>query len=938
MSSVSPIDRDETFPQDALTAQDRVDSAKLQTQVGNIKDKINTVVAALDRLTRDDDSLADGHVRLRMMHRELITVLAASSDWQVKDMVDVCAVSNCTTSGPNTIDDILLTDGMRILLTAQTTPAENGIWVVNTGGTWTRAADADANGDLDLAFVSVTSGSQQLGSSWLCMTTGTVIGTTATEWTLVFAGQNLQVEPALWATSRRLMVRAVSVSNLNIASPGATIDGVTMATGDRVLLAGQSAGSQNGLWSFNGAAVPLTRPPDYPPTGTVQAFTDLEVPVRDGSTYAGVVFRCSTAGTITIDSTATVWSEYSRVSVVATIAALKALTVRPAIVQVNGYYAAGDGGGGTFRWNASDTTADNGGTIIIPDSGGTGRWNRVNTQTVDVRAFGAVGDGVTVDTSAINAAINSGAKEILFTGGTYLINASLAPLSGQTLRGVGPGGGASFPAAKITCATAEVSLISATSKSGIQVRDLWLHSTVASTTTSSNGVALTSCTQCKVQNVRVSGVSWGGVYLDSCTDCEVAHCYMTGWTGTIQDSADVTLYRTCTTCRVEFNTLEGGGWHGVLCQDPGGSLTPTKNIIAHNRIGAHTAYGIISYNVTAANSHTQIIGNQIEGITGANPSGSGGAGIYIQSAGGCIITGNSIRNCCTSTSNQTLTPAGIGINNINSASGLIPITISGNTISDMGGGNNNAIVIAHINVSSSTAGATITGNTMRQASGLGAAASTSMYLNASSNLNVAGNSIFVDSTIGSSVAIFSYANGTDISNLTFANNAITGCSFAGIRFDTDAAYSQTNVVIVGNQHSGGSSACISYRLTRLIQATMTGNTANAVTTNALTVSSCTQLRISGNTLKTSGTLSFVTSGTCTESYFDKTNFVGNSYTFIQNAATGLIVEYLGNAIPGASNWAVGDRVEQSVPVVGNPKGWRCTVAGAPGTWVSEGNL
>lgn len=37
-------------------------------------------------------------------------------------------------------------------------------------------------------------------------------------------------------------------------------------------------------------------------------------------------------------------------------------------------------------------------------------------------------------------------------------------------------------------------------------------------------------------------------------------------------------------------------------------------------------------------------------------------------------------------------------------------------------------------------------------------------------------------------------------------------------------------------------------------------------------------------------------------------------------------------------WRVGDKAVNSVPVVGNPKEWVCTVAGTPGTWVSEGNL
>jgi hypothetical protein len=50
-----------------------------------------------------------------------------------------------------------------------------------------------------------------------------------------------------------------------------------------------------------------------------------------------------------------------------------------------------------------------------------------------------------------------------------------------------------------------------------------------------------------------------------------------------------------------------------------------------------------------------------------------------------------------------------------------------------------------------------------------------------------------------------------------------------------------------------------------------------------------------------------------------------------------IVTY-SNAAPTANTWAIGDAVRQTVPVVGQPKGWRCTAGGTPGTWVSEGNL
>jgi hypothetical protein len=45
-----------------------------------------------------------------------------------------------------------------------------------------------------------------------------------------------------------------------------------------------------------------------------------------------------------------------------------------------------------------------------------------------------------------------------------------------------------------------------------------------------------------------------------------------------------------------------------------------------------------------------------------------------------------------------------------------------------------------------------------------------------------------------------------------------------------------------------------------------------------------------------------------------------------------------DAVPTAGTWAVGDMIFKTTPVVGQPKGWRCTVAGTPGTWVTMGNL
>jgi hypothetical protein len=48
--------------------------------------------------------------------------------------------------------------------------------------------------------------------------------------------------------------------------------------------------------------------------------------------------------------------------------------------------------------------------------------------------------------------------------------------------------------------------------------------------------------------------------------------------------------------------------------------------------------------------------------------------------------------------------------------------------------------------------------------------------------------------------------------------------------------------------------------------------------------------------------------------------------------------YYGAAAPTSGTFVIGDRVFNSAPAVGQPKGWICTVSGTPGTWVSEGNL
>lgn len=484
------------------------------------------------------------------------------------------------------------------------------------------------------------------------------------------------------------------------------------------------------------------------------------------------------------------------------------------------------------------------------------------------------------------------------------------------------------PGSVVTTSTADISVFSATSKTNIRIAGPGTISKTGTGTVSYVGlVLLESCTKCIVEGVNFAGMQWSGVLLSNSDYCTVRGNYFSGGLGTVQDSADVHVFRQSRFNIVDGNFCYGGGYVGVFVQDPGTSLIPSRNCVTNNRIGAHTAYGILQYNIDSSDAFTEISGNFIEGITGVAVSGNSGAGIYVVNSGGVSVIGNTIRNCCISTTGLTLTPAGIGLNSL--AATLSPCVVSGNSITDI-------VNYFGIEVATSSAGVSIVGNTIRLSTSV-SSNTIGVYINAASNCSVNGNTIIV-ATTANTTGITVHSNGVDTSNNTISNNNISGCGYAGIRVFQTGAFVNNNMNISGNVVSGGGVSCVPFLLATINDGTVTGNVGKADTTNTVSFTSNLRVVLAGNNFTTTGTKSFITSGICTGCYYDKSNYSGENYTFIQNTATGLIVEFLGNAVPLASNWAVGDRVEMSVPVVGQAKGWRCTVAGVPGTWVSEGNL
>lgn len=96
-------------------------------------------------------------------------------------------------------------------------------------------------------------------------------------------------------------VRAASTANVNLASPGTTLDGVTLAANDRVLLKDQTAGAENGIWVWTASGSALTRAVDA--DANVEVTPNMTVAVEEGTANADKWYQLTTNGPITVGTT-----------------------------------------------------------------------------------------------------------------------------------------------------------------------------------------------------------------------------------------------------------------------------------------------------------------------------------------------------------------------------------------------------------------------------------------------------------------------------------------------------------------------------------------------------------------------------------------------------------------------------------------------------------
>lgn len=127
-------------------------------------------------------------------------------------------------------------------------------------------------------------------------------------------------------------------------------------------------------------------------------------------------------------------STFEAVGTCDTVAALKAFPVAGLVagycINVNGYATGLDGGGGQFRYDPASVVAQDNGTVIQPNAGG-GRWLRNYVGPVNVRWFGAKGDGATDDATAIQAVFSSFNSILIPEDGNFVVNTPITRSGGN---------------------------------------------------------------------------------------------------------------------------------------------------------------------------------------------------------------------------------------------------------------------------------------------------------------------------------------------------------------------------------------------------------------------------------------------------------------------------------------------------------------------------
>ena len=136
--------------------------------------------------------------------------LTAGLSW--KEAVRAGSTANRALTGLTAMDGVTPSANDRILLKNQTAPAENGIWLAQSGA-WTRALDADAAGEMEQATVFIMEGTTLADTAWTCTTGAPItVGTTGLTFVQFGAGTAYTAGAGLTLSTSTFDITALDAS------------------------------------------------------------------------------------------------------------------------------------------------------------------------------------------------------------------------------------------------------------------------------------------------------------------------------------------------------------------------------------------------------------------------------------------------------------------------------------------------------------------------------------------------------------------------------------------------------------------------------------------------------------------------------------------------------------------------------------------------------
>lgn len=196
---------------------------------------------------------------------------AVAQGISAKVSVRAATTANITLSGTQTVDNVSLIAGDRILVKNQSTTEQNGIYVV-AAGAWSRSTDADTWNELISAFTFVEEGTTNADTGWVStVNAGGTLGVTAVSFVQFssagsyLAGDGLTLSGSTFnvgGTANRITVSADAidiastyVGQSSITTLGTISTGVWQGTAVAVQYGGLGLTSAlNGLVKGNGSA------------------------------------------------------------------------------------------------------------------------------------------------------------------------------------------------------------------------------------------------------------------------------------------------------------------------------------------------------------------------------------------------------------------------------------------------------------------------------------------------------------------------------------------------------------------------------------------------------------------------------------------------------------------------------------------------------------